>query len=416
MLANAPDFREDAGMNEESEARANSPSGIPAGDDSALLEGLEGEARSARAELLENLAEQGFSAAELRSAAAESRLVLLPVSRLLGGRYTATEVERTSGTPAALMLRIRRLQGLPEAGEHDRVFGDDDIAAARSTRKFLEAGLSEEALVEITRVLGESMSRLAATTTAAFAGSFIQAGDTEASVAERFAERARELMPHLAPVLSAALTAHLRESVARGMIGRAELESGGIAGASDVGVAFADLVGFTRLGGEIEVSELGSVAGRLAELAAESARGPVRLVKTIGDAAMFVSPQPGPLVAAALALLDGSAAAELPSVRVGVALGPAVQRAGDYFGHAVNLASRVTGAARPDSVLCTQEVRDAAEDSFEWSVAGAFRLKGIHGSVALHRARHLAPAAPVGDAGEPARRPTADRPRRRAQR
>ncbi len=416
MLANASDFREDVGMSEPAEAHGDPRSRIPAGDQVALLEGLEGDARRARQQLLENLSKQGFSAAELRSAAAENRLALLPVSRLLGGRYTAAEVERTSGTPAALMLRIRRLQGLPEAGAEDRVFGEDDIAAARSTRKFLEAGLSEEALVDITRVLGESMSRLAATTTAAFAGSFLEPGDTEATVAERFAERARELIPELSPVLSAALTAHLRESVARGMIGRAELESGGIDGAAEIGVAFADLVGFTRLGGEIEVSELGGVAGRLAELAAEAARGPVRLVKTIGDAAMFVSPQPAALVAGALALLDGAAGAELPSLRVGVALGGAVQRAGDYFGPAVNLASRVTGAARPDSVLCTQEVREAAEAAFEWSFAGGFRLKGIHGSVPLHRARHLAPPGPSADDGEPARQPKADRPRRRASR
>jgi adenylate cyclase len=392
MLANKADFGEDDAMDE-------------------LLNGLEGEAREARRVLVERLSEEGFSPEELRAAAAENRLALLPVSRLLGGRYTAAEVESMSGTPATLMLRIRRLLGLPEAGEQDRVFGDEDIAAARSTRRFLEAGLSEEALSEITRVLGESMSRLAATTTAAFADSFLQPGDSEAAVAARFAARAEELMPALAPVLSAALTAHLRESVGRGMIGRSELEAGQVAGAQLLGVAFADLVGFTRLGGQIEVSELGSVAGKLAELAADVARPPVRLVKTIGDAAMFVSPEPAPLVEAALALLGGAAEAELPSLRAGLALGSTIQRAGDYYGHAVNLASRVTGAARPDSVLCTQEVRDAAAEPFEWSFAGNFRLKGIHGALPLHRARH--PGAADADA---ASQPRADRPRKRASR
>jgi adenylate cyclase len=62
-------------------------------------------------------------------------------------------------------------------------------------------------------------------------------------------------------------------------------------------------------------------------------------------------------------------------------------RAGDYYGHSVNLASRVTGVARPGSVLCTQEVRDAAADDYDWSRAGRYRLKGVSGQTPLFRAR-----------------------------
>ena len=75
-------------------------------------------------------------------------------------------------------------------------------------------------------------------------------------------------------------------------------------------MCFADLVGFTRLGAEVEVQELGTSASRLAELAGEVAVAPVRLVKTIGDAAMFVSREVPPLVDAALSLV---AAAERTS-------------------------------------------------------------------------------------------------------
>jgi adenylate cyclase len=63
-------------------------------------------------------------------------------------------------------------------------------------------------------------------------------------------------------------------------------------------------------------------------------------------------------------------------------------RAGDYFGNPVNLASRVTGVARPGSVLCTREVRDAALDDFLWSAAGRHKLKGVAGPTPLYRARH----------------------------
>jgi adenylate cyclase len=172
------------------------------------------------------------------------------------------------------------------------------------------------------------------------------------------------------------------------VLGLAELEAGDIAGAQELAVCFADLVGFTRLGGQVEVGELSTLAGRLASLATSLTEPPVRLVKTIGDAAMFVSPEPARLVEVALRLVDAFEAEELPSLRAGIALGPAVLRAGDYYGNSVNLASRVTGAARPGSVLCTREIRDAAREAFHWSAAGRHKLKGVSGPTPLYRARH----------------------------
>jgi adenylate cyclase len=91
----------------------------------------------------------------------------------------------------------------------------------------------------------------------------------------------------------------------------------------------------------------------------------------------------------ALRLVDAFAEEELPSLRAGIAFGPAMVRAGDYFGNSVNLASRVTGVARPGSVLCTREVRDATRDDFNWSAAGRHKLKGLSSAVPLYRARRL---------------------------
>jgi adenylate cyclase len=145
----------------------------------------------------------------------------------------------------------------------------------------------------------------------------------------------------------------------------------------------------------VEVRELGSVAGQLAHFAGEVSRAPVRLVKTIGDAAMFVSPTAEELVDAALSLVEAIEAADLPTLRAGIALGPTTARAGDFYGHTVNLASRVTGIARPGSVLATQEVHDAAADSFDWSFAGRHRLKGVTEAVPLHRARRLGESEPL---------------------
>ena len=354
-----------------------------------LLDGVEGSDRDARRELLQRLVDDGASLEEISKAVAEDRLALLPLERRLGGRFTAQEIETQTGLPAPLLLRMRRLVGLPEAGPNDRVFGEDEVAQARSVKLFLEAGFTIDVLSELTRVVGEATSRIAASVTAAFGNTFLQPGDNELDVAERFDALAEQLTPALEPVLIGTFNAHLRESIHRGMIGALERQQGRIQETVEMSVCFADLVGFTRLGGELEVQELGSVAGRLAGLAGDRAIPPVRLIKTLGDAVMLVSPNPAALVEAALQLNADAEAAELPSLRSGIALGESVQRSGDYYGPSVNLASRVTGVARPGSVLCTEQVRDAAPDAFEWTRAGHFRLKGIPEPVPLFRARQL---------------------------
>lgn len=352
-----------------------------------LLDGLTGEPRREREQLLTRLLHDGFDEDELRRAVHENRLALLPVERVLGGTFTARQIEDRSGLPADNVIRIRRLLGLSAPGPDDRVFSDEDVEAARSIKLFLDAGFDEERILEITRVLGEGMSRLAATITAEFLETFLAPGDSEADVALRFASLAEQLTPATAPILLAGFKSHLRDSVSRGMLGREELQSGDVGATGDVAVCFADIVGFTRLGGQVEVRELGTVAGRLASVAASAARDPVRLVKTIGDAAMFVSPEPGPIVDVALSLVQAFEEEELPSLRAGIAFGPAAMRGGDYYGPPVNVASRVTGVARPGTVLGTREIRDAAREQFQWSAAGRYRLKGVPGHTALYRAR-----------------------------
>jgi adenylate cyclase len=64
-------------------------------------------------------------------------------------------------------------------------------------------------------------------------------------------------------------------------------------------------------------------------------------------------------------------------------------RAGDWYGRPVNLASRVTGVARPGSVLATEDVREGLADSYAWSYAGERRLKGIDDRVKLFRCRRV---------------------------
>ena len=124
-------------------------------------------------------------------------------------------------------------------------------------------------------------------------------------------------------------------------------------------------------------------------MAADVVRSPVRLVKTIGDAAMLVSSDSSPLLDAALELVDlaNDEGQDFPQLRSGISRGDAVERLGDWYGRPVNVASRVTAIARPGSVLATAAVHDSATDEFAWSRAGRRRLKGVRDPVPLYRAR-----------------------------
>jgi adenylate cyclase len=114
----------------------------------------------------------------------------------------------------------------------------------------------------------------------------------------------------------------------------------------------------------------------------------VRFVKQIGDAVMLVAPEADPLLDTVLELVDTACADDrFPSLRAGVAFGPAVNRWGDWYGSTVNLASRLTARARPASVLCSAEVRERAGDGWGWSSAGSKRLKGLSSPVRTYRVR-----------------------------
>jgi len=362
-----------------------------------LLKGLRGKQRQDRLELLRQLHEAGAPLDELKKAAAEDRLALLPVEMVLAreAKYSARDIAEATGQDEQAMRRQRQALGLPwGADPDDKVFTEDDLEAARRARAFAEAGFPEEATLEVSRVIGEAMSRVAAAIRNLVGERIVRPGDTERDVGLRYAELARETAPLLGPVLEYVLNRHLVEQIREDVISRAELQAGEILpDAREMTVCFADLSDFTRLGEVAPVEEVGAVAGRLAAMASEVAGGPVRLVKTIGDAAMLVSPEPPALVEAALALVDAAEAEgeDFPQLHAGLALGPVVSRGGDWYGHTVNLASRIAAIARPASVLCEDAVHEAAPEAFRWSFARERRLKGVKRPVRLWRARRLDP-------------------------
>jgi adenylate cyclase len=365
-----------------------------------LLDGVDDvTARADRSALLEELLADGVPLEELKAATAEDRLVFLRVERTLGtARYTPREVAELAGIDAEEALHYRQALGLPRPALDERELTDRDVEALRLLQGFKAAGLPEEGLMEVTRVLGESLSKLAATVRLFLRDALLSPNVGEHELSARYAAVNEHLGPQLATTMQRIFEMHLQDQLRNDVIGRSEIAHGRIPGASEVTIAFADLVGFTKLGEQIPAEELGAIARRLLELATEVAHPPVRLVKTIGDAAMLVSPDAGELLDVALELVRRAEeeGEEFPRLRAGLATGEALHRAGDWYGSPVNLASRVASIARPGSVVATAATREAAAvstnggadtDRWRWSSLPARRIKGVDGTVPLFRAR-----------------------------
>ncbi|MGE2732399.1 adenylate/guanylate cyclase domain-containing protein [Mycolicibacterium vaccae] len=360
-----------------------------------LLDGLDGAARDERAELIAWLFERGVTAEQIRTSSAP---MLLASRRVIGddGRYvSARAAAKNSGVDLELFERIQHAMGLPRVEDPDaEVFLRADAEAARFTRDFLDAGIGPDALVQITRLLGDGLSRAAEAMRYAALAAVIRPGATELEIAKATESLVAALAPTLGPMIQDVMLLQLRHAIETEAVNATERAQGHhLPGAREVSIAFADLVGFTRLGEAVAPEDLERLSQRLADMTREIADPPVRFVKTIGDEVMLVSTAPVPLLEALLRLVDATNDDEdFPRLRVGMATGMAVSRAGDWFGSPVNLAARIAGAARPGSVLVSESAREAIgdDDRFRWSFAGARRLKGIKNDVKLFRARQAA--------------------------
>jgi adenylate cyclase len=73
-------------------------------------------------------------------------------------------------------------------------------------------------------------------------------------------------------------------------------------------------------------------------------------------------------------------------VHAGVATGPVLLRLGDVYGSTVNIAARLTGVARPDTLLVDKTTAEALDDDGRFSVKQT-RPRRVSGY------RHLQPFA-----------------------
>ena len=371
-----------------------------------LLAGLDGPARAEREELIEWLLDQGITAEEVGNSVSP---MLLASRRLIGddgSRVSARQIATSAGIDLVLLQRLLRAIGLPWVDDPDaQVYLPADGRIADHLVGFVNAGIDPGSALQTSRVLAEGLAQAADLMRSSVLTAILEPGATELHVARRSRQLVERLAPLLGLFVEDMLLVQLRHQLDVDAVSAAERAKGTpVPGARQITAAFADLVDFTRLGEMVPPEELVQLTERLAVLGREIVSAPVRFVKTIGDAVMFVSPEPAPLVDAMLRLVEAAGADEnLLRLRAGVASGQAVSRVGDWFGSPVNTASRITALARPGTVLVAESVRAALGESedFVFSFAGARHLKGIKGEIGLFRVRTGVDTAGAGGDGGP---------------
>jgi len=357
-----------------------------------LLEDLEGRAHQERAVLIESLLARGFDVDQIRN---EFSPMLLPAIRMMGDDGTVVsprEISESSGVSLELLQRLHRAAGLVRAEDPDaRLLSRADAESVLAAARLVDIGLDAQEVVLIVRLLMDGLTAAAVSMRQAALHASLHPGATELELAQGFEVLAHDAEPLLGPMVDALLRLALRHSFETEAINAVERTAGALPGARAVAVAFADVVGFTQLGEQMPPEDLGLVAIRLADLARDVVASPVQFVKTIGDAVMLVCSDPLTLLVTVLDLVDAAAAEDFPRLRVGLAFGNAVNRAGDWYGSPVNLASRVTGAAPAGTVRVNESARKAIGDppDIKWSSPEARHLKGIRGEVLLYGARRV---------------------------
>jgi adenylate cyclase len=274
------------------------------------------------------------------------------------------EIARRAGVPLEQARHLWRAMGFPPAADHDRLFTQADLDALAAVRALIERGTPPEQATVLTRVMGQSLARIADAQV-----SSLHLADPEIDV-----DALKALVPQIEGFLSYIWRRHMIAALLRAIAGATA-----VAGGRQV-VGFVDLVGFTAVAEHLTAGELSELVERFEAHAYERIPGGGgRIVKTIGDAVMFAVDEPHDAAAIGLALVQACAADPLlPDVRVGLAIGPTVSYEGDLFGQTVNLASRLVTLAKPRTVLVSDELGEAltADGAFALRRLRA-RLKGL---------------------------------------
>ena len=335
-----------------------------------------------RLELLDYLVGLGATAEDLVAFRDELQ-GLASVVAIRGGRaLTMSEAAQRSDVSEEKLVQIMRAAGLPEPGPGDRVIGEQ-LAGLVAGMAAAEAIFGEDAVLQLVRVMGAAMARLADAIVSAFLVN-VEAAVPEDPVGLGVA-RANAEAAGLLPIVNGGLDILLRQHLiaARRTI---------LGDSADVGyetqrmcVGFVDIVGSTALAQRLTTRELGSVLTEFEHVAADtitSVGG--RVVKLIGDEVLYTASDEASVCMIALNLAATfTAHPVVPAVRAGVAVGDVLLRDGDVFGPVVNLAARAVKVAAAGEVVAPKAVAAAA--GIHTEALGPQRLKGFDDDVELCR-------------------------------
>ncbi|WP_300019634.1 adenylate/guanylate cyclase domain-containing protein [Pseudonocardia sp.] len=292
-------------------------------------------------------------------------------------RYTRAELAAAADLDPDEGRRLWRSLGFAEVDDTETLFTDQDLAAIRLMTGLTEAGVLEPDVREaVARAVAQSMSRLAEWQVGMLRRLLEGSGD--GLTPQQSLQVAAAVIPALEQLQSYVWRRHLAAAVHR--------MTAPAGGSQELVVGFADMVGFTRTTRRRSVDELGDLIERFSAATTEViAQGRGRIVKTVGDEVLFVADDAADAAGIALALLDRVRADDvLPDLRIGLAAGAVLTRYGDVYGEVVNIASRLTTHARPDSVLVDRAVADAL------AADARFTVRSLR-PVAVRGYRHLHP-------------------------
>lgn len=318
---------------------------------------------------------------EIDQAARGRYLSLLVLDRELTPgerRYTMPQLAAHGGTDVETARTIWRAVGFPSMPDDLPAFTDRDVETLRLfLASFADSWMldwSLETALPQARVVSAAMARVAEAVTDDVARSFrnaLDAGLSDEELAEIVAERVD--FASINQLIGYVFRLQMRAAVWRRLAG-ADLDA---LGTVEGGVGFVDMVGFTALSELLDEREVGELVSRFAALAHDTiVEAGGRIVKTIGDEVMFVTDTPVTAAWIGVQLTERTTSdPNLPETRAGLAFGALVPREGDYFGPVVNLASRLTGLARPGTILASSELGNAISDDERFAVRRVFTRK-----------------------------------------
>jgi adenylate cyclase len=299
-------------------------------------------------------------------------------------KYNRAQVAQQSGVDPDEARRLWRALGFATVESDDAVmFTDGDVQALRKTGLLTSLGLDDEQmLVAMTRMLGQTFSRLAE-----WQGRLLVELLAEQPELLRDEQDVLRLLDELLPVLEWLQAFVWRRQLAA-YFSRIASSGSAMTGEAWSAIGFADMSGFTTLTRKATEAELRELLEAF-EAAATDIVGAHngRIVKALGDEVMFVADTAPDAVEIALDLQQAAADDErLPPLRIGIAAGPVVSRMGDVYGSTVNIASRLTSLCRPGWILVDRVIADALRDDERYSLK-ARRPESVRGYHHLHQWR-----------------------------